>query len=73
MQPIGNQMMHAVDRFEFAIHRHHCRFDQHTMLFFGEPLPDHDIDDSGFVFERDKGDAPGRARVLAYGDESRAA
>ena len=43
------------------------------MLLLGERAPDHDVDVPGFIFERDEGDALGRARMLTHGDESGAA
>jgi hypothetical protein len=56
-----------------AVDGHDRGFEQDAVLFFGECAPDDNVDESGFVFERDEGDAFRGARMLAHGDEAGAA
>ena len=66
-------LFHDATSLQNAVDAHHGRFEQHAMLFLGERAPDDDVDVPRLVLERDERDAFCRTRMLAHGDEPRAA
>ena len=51
--------------FDPAAHFHQAGAHPHLALFFHHVWPDHNVDDAGFVFQRDEAHAFGAARSLA--------
>ena len=57
VQPVRDQMMHALADLQHAVDAHHPRFEQHAMLPLGERAPDDDVHVAGLVLDRDERDA----------------
>ncbi len=69
-QVAGNEMRHLALPLQRAVHRQEARAQEFAPLPLGEIAPDHDVDVSGLVFEREEGDAARGAGVLAIEDEA---
>lgn len=63
-QPARDQVNHIALTLHFAFHAHQVRAQQLAPLFFKNRTPYHDVDITGFVFERDEHHATGGAGAL---------
>jgi hypothetical protein len=68
---VGDDRQHAVDGpLQYAANNQRGTFAGHWPKRFPEPARTHDIDDSGFVFEVEEGDALRGSGALSVRDET---